>query len=175
MYKNNNWVLLNKNKSGGLGYGSKKWTIKTITEEALKYKTRSEFKKKSVGAYNSAIKFRIMDEICLHMNTKKIIHWTKELAHKEALKYDNFADFFKYSIKTYRVAYKLGYLSEITSHMKKTERKVISYWTKERCYEEALKYSTRNDFRKKSGSAYERARKTKILDEICSHMKTKFK
>jgi len=117
-YKDNKWILLNKIVGGGLGYGAKKWTKEKIKEEALKYKSRYEFKKKSVGAYNAAVKLRIMNDVCLHMNTKPITHWTKELAHEEALKYDNTTDFLKYSLKAYSAARKYGWLNEIRTHMK---------------------------------------------------------
>jgi hypothetical protein len=49
-------------------------------------------------------------------------------------------------------------------------KKTVGYWTKERCQEEALKYKTRYEFQKNSGSAYYSAQKNKLLDEICSHM-----
>lgn len=44
-------------------------------------------------------------------------------------------------------------------------------WTKNLIHAEALKYNTRSDFAKCSGSAYVAARKMRILNKICSHMK----
>ena len=44
------------------------------------------------------------------------------------------------------------------------------YWTKENVSNEALKYSKRYDFYKKSGGAYDKAQKNGWLDEVCSHM-----
>jgi len=44
------------------------------------------------------------------------------------------------------------------------------YWTEEKCYEEALKYTKRDDFQKRSSGAYAAARRLKILDKVCSHM-----
>ncbi len=116
-YKNNNWILLNKINGGGLGYGVKKWTKEKIVNEALKYNTRSEFKFGSAGAYNASLKIGVLNDVCLHMKTKVIIHWTKEKAHEEALKYDNNSDFIKNSINAYSAAKKYGWLSEIRSHM----------------------------------------------------------
>lgn len=43
-------------------------------------------------------------------------------------------------------------------------------WTKILVLNEALKYKFRSEFIRKSGSAYNRARKDGYLDEICSHM-----
>jgi hypothetical protein len=117
-YKNNNWILLNKIKGGGLGYGVKKWTKEKIKNVALKYDCRIKFKKESSGAYNAALKSGVLNEVCSHINKKTIIHWTKETAHNEALKYNNTTDFIKNSMKAYRVARKNGYFNEITSHMK---------------------------------------------------------
>ena len=51
-----------------------------------------------------------------------------------------------------------------------TKRKPNGYWTKERCHEEALKYTTMKDFRKNSKKAYWASLNMKITDDICSHM-----
>ncbi|MET2951739.1 hypothetical protein ABXV18_27035 [Vibrio owensii] len=50
------------------------------------------------------------------------------------------------------------------------ERKPNGYWTKEACHDEALKYQSRNEFKKGSGSARIAAYRKGWLDEICSHM-----
>lgn len=49
-------------------------------------------------------------------------------------------------------------------------RKPKSYWTKERCAEEALKYSSRNELAKKSSATYNFSIRRGWLDEICVHM-----
>jgi len=48
-------------------------------------------------------------------------------------------------------------------------------WTKNNIQTEALKYNTRSEFQCKSRTAYNAARRYKILDEICSHMISKIK
>lgn len=48
-------------------------------------------------------------------------------------------------------------------------------WSKELCAEEALKYTSRNDFKKGSYPIYRAALRNKWLDEICSHMNFKYK
>ena len=48
-------------------------------------------------------------------------------------------------------------------------RKPNGYWTKERCYDIALKYDTRKEFSKHV--AHKIAQKHNWLDEICYHMK----
>ena len=44
------------------------------------------------------------------------------------------------------------------------------YWTKENCQKESLKYKTRLEFQKGSGSAYQKCCKNGWLDEICKDM-----
>ncbi|WP_299581697.1 GIY-YIG nuclease family protein [uncultured Sunxiuqinia sp.] len=43
-------------------------------------------------------------------------------------------------------------------------------WTERRLHDKALMYQHRNDFKKGSPKAYDRARKLKLLDQICGHM-----
>lgn len=45
-------------------------------------------------------------------------------------------------------------------------------YTKDKCIELSLLYTTRNEFCKSQGSAYNVSRKNGWLDEICSHMKS---
>lgn len=49
-------------------------------------------------------------------------------------------------------------------------RKCNGYWSKEKCKEIAVLYSSRSEFNKKDGSAYVISRKNGWLDEICNHM-----
>jgi len=45
------------------------------------------------------------------------------------------------------------------------------YWNLERLQAEALKYQTRQEFQQKSGAAYNAARRLRVRDLICGHMK----
>ncbi len=119
-YSNNNWVILNKIKAGGIGKSDVKWTKEKCHEVALKYNTRSEFQVQDKNVYCRVQHNGWLDELCSHMT---------ELI------------------------------------------KIKGYWTKEKCFEEALKYKTRRSFSKTNGSAYNAARKNGWIDEICSHMK----
>jgi len=55
-YKNNGFNILNKNKTGSIGGIKLYWTKERCIEEVKKYKTHSEFRKGSSGAYNSSYK-----------------------------------------------------------------------------------------------------------------------
>jgi predicted GIY-YIG superfamily endonuclease len=102
----------------------------------------------------------------------KYHRWTKDECGKEALKYQNRNEFVKNNRKAYRASERYGWLDEICSHMVSPYILKINYWTKEKCTEEALKYSGRKEFQLNSKVAYNKAIKNGWLDEICSHMKT---
>lgn len=52
------------------------------------------------------------------------------------------------------------------------KKKPQGFWTKERCFKEAKKYKTRNEFKKMSRSAYSKAHAEGWINHICSHMKS---
>jgi len=149
----------------------KYWTFEKCKEEALKYEYRTKFYEKSKTAYQSARKNNWLNEICSHMKQKikPKGYWTKEKCQAEALKYNLKKDFQKSNNGAYQSARKNNWLNEICSHMLEI-KKPKGYWTKEKCQEEALKYTTKNDFRNGSISAYNSSVINDWKDEICSHM-----
>jgi len=91
-YKNNNWTILNKVKTGGVGSCDVKWTKDTCRTEASKYNNASQFNKKSSGAYCSSVKHGWLDEF--FPMTSKNGYWNdKKLCKKEATKYKSRSDF----------------------------------------------------------------------------------
>jgi predicted GIY-YIG superfamily endonuclease len=52
----------------------------------------------------------------------------------------------------------------------KHHREERGFWTKENCYNEALKYNNRTDLQNNASGCYAAALKNGWLDEICSHM-----
>ena len=151
-----------------------KWTLETCKEEALKYSTRREFKKVCGSAYETARIKGWLDEICKHMTTnpyKPRGYWTLETCKEEALKYSSRSEFAERCYNGCKKARKEGWLDEICGHME-LGCKPRGYWTLETCKEEALKYSSTNEFAKRCSSAYNKARIKGWLDEICKHMTT---
>jgi len=146
------------------------WTKEKCHEEALKYNTRKEFSQYSKTAARLSIKNGWNDEICSHMIRlrPKAIHWTKETCHIEALKYTSRSEFCTNSHGAYNWGLRKGILDEICAHMIPI-KKPSGYWTKERCYEVALKYKTKNEFIINEKSAYWAAREYGWYDEINSH------
>jgi predicted GIY-YIG superfamily endonuclease len=148
------------------------WNIKeNCLQESLKYKNRGEFQKGSSGAYISSLRNGWLDDVCSHMIEiiKPKGYWTKKNCKKEALKYTTRNEFQKESRSAYLKSLRNGWLDDICKHMIEI-LKPKGYWTKENCKKEALKYTTRNEFRKGSSGAYISSRKNGWLDEVCSHM-----
>jgi predicted GIY-YIG superfamily endonuclease len=146
-------------------------TKEICQEEALKYKYKKDFLLYSSKAYSYAKKHGWFNDICKHMvrPPSKKLKWTKEKCIEGAKLYNTKIDFQKNSKGAYLSAFRNGWISECYEHMIEV-RKPNGYWTKERCQEEALKYKTITEFRKNSGSAYEKSLEKKWNIEICSHM-----
>jgi predicted GIY-YIG superfamily endonuclease len=96
------------------------WTKENCKEESLKYKTRLEFKKGSVSAYNSSRRNGWLDEVCSHIMEviKPSGHWNiKENCQKESLKYKIRSEFQKGSSAAYNSSWKNGWLDEVCKDM----------------------------------------------------------
>lgn len=148
-----------------------KWTKGRCAEEAKKYPSRRKFQKGCQSAYQKAYKMDWLDEICKHMEApiKPSGYWTKARCAKEAKKHKTRFAFQKANPTAYHKAIRKGWLEEICAHMV-VIKKARTYWTKEKCHAEALKYKTRKEFSKGCCSAYNKAAVYEWLDEICSHM-----
>jgi hypothetical protein len=92
---------------------------KEIKNEALKYKTRNEFKIKGNRLWQKARKKNIINDVCSHMGLqiKPANYWNKETIKKEALKYNRKIDFLNSESGAYQKAYSLGIMNEVCSHM----------------------------------------------------------
>lgn len=147
------------------------WNRENCATEALKYKSKVEFIRNSMSAYNSAIKNGWLEEICVHMirPEQHNKYWTKEKCLGIALKYKSRIEFQKSNNCAYAIASKYGWLRDITKHMVRPKN-VKKFWFEENCRTEALKYNTRKDFNEYSKGAYLAAIKYDIIDDICSHM-----
>ncbi len=101
---------------GSLGKG---YTDDELQKEALKYETRTEFKKNSGGHYSAAWDKKILNEICQHMIPPK--KWTKDLIFSESKKYMFRSDFKRNNMSAYKGAVKLKILDEVCNHMYRCE------------------------------------------------------
>jgi hypothetical protein len=153
-----------------------KWTLELIKEEALKYKTRSEFRKNSNASYSAAARHGVLELVCGHM--KRLIRqdWKFEELAQEAKKYKTRWEFQQHGSKAYKAAFKRGILGQICEHMPNQSELVSKEnnpsfkWTHEMLVNEALKYDNRIEFAKNSAGAYRTALSRDVLEEICEHM-----
>ena len=94
------------------------WTKEHCQEEALKYKTRNEFKNNS-SAYEISLRNNWLNDVCSHLRGYKSKgYWTKEHCQEESLKYNTRLDFQLGSRWPYRIALKNDWMNDICSHMK---------------------------------------------------------
>jgi hypothetical protein len=147
------------------------WTYEKCKKEALKYKTRAEFKRNSGGAYYRSNNNNWLDRLCMHMIElrKPKNYWTKEQCKKEALKYTTRIAFNKNSPSAYNTAIKNIWIDTICSHMI-LQIKPKRYWTYKKCKETAIAYTTKRDFKKDFPGVYSKAAQHNWLKDICQHM-----
>lgn len=93
-----------------------KYTDEYIKQEALKYKTRSEFKCKDELLYNTAWNRDLLNEVCSHMEYKHT-KWNFQKLQEEALKYKTRSEFSIKDGKAYTAARRKNYLNTICTHM----------------------------------------------------------
>ena len=147
------------------------WTKERCYEEALKYSHRKEFQRGSGSAYSAAIRHGWLDDICEHMKltTMPRGYWTKQRCFEEARKYDSQKEFQEKAGGAFTALKRNGCLKEACAHME-ADKHMPGYWTKEKCREEAKKYSTKSAFRKGCQGAYSAAWTNAWIDDICEHM-----
>ena len=167
-YEQQGYTMLNriatgkgKGSLGGISHG--KWNRKTCKEEALKYKSVSEFEKNSSGAYAAALRNGWLKDYSWFVVLKR--KWSKDTCLKESKKYKTRGDFSKGCIGAYNKALKEGWLDEFT-WLCSRQTKPAGYWNNyEHCYEEAKKYKNRRAFLKGCSGAYTKALKNGWLDD----------
>lgn len=148
----------------------------------MKYRTKTEFSKGNSSAFGVAWKNGWLDSYTWFVSPKKPDgYWTEERTRKEALKYNSVGEFAKKSQSAYVTAQTNGWFDSYT--WLERHRMPTGYWTEERTRLEAMKYGTKNEFKKGSNSAYGVALKNGWIDtydwfnvgSINSHNYTRFK
>ncbi len=117
------------------------WTKEKILEDAAKYVKASDWRKNSKGAYVTALKLGIVEEVTNHMAKRKPDgYWTKERILEDAKRFSHAAEWKKHSCTAYTYSfYTEGLYEEATSHMERMSTLGIKKpkteengWTKER-------------------------------------------
>lgn len=164
-YKRNGWKTLNKTKTGSIG-STRKWTKEKCIIESKKYNNRTDFRKKSSGAWEAAKRYGWLNYIysnILHSKIKRN-YWTKERCKEEFLKHKTKGEIKINSNTAYCTAHKNNWLDELSVHM--VGRKKNGFWTKEVCINEAKKYKIYSEFILKSKTTYVVASRNGWLNDI---------
>ena len=102
------------------------------------------------------------------------LKWYLNNILQEALKYSSRGEFEQNSRGTYNAAKRSKLLGIVCKHMVKVDQSGKNNqhfkWTTEILTKEALKYSSRSDFKHGSSGAYYSAIKRNVLGKICKHM-----
>jgi predicted GIY-YIG superfamily endonuclease len=163
------WPELSRHMARAVDHG--KWTLDSVSKEALKYATRKSFAKSSPGAYGRAGKKGWLDVVCRHMErqVRPANYWTIDIVGAEARKCETRKEFQEASGYAYQKAFRQGWLDIVCAHMKRQVRPA-NHWTYEVVAAEARKFSSRKEFKEASGYAYQKARHQGWLNHVCGHM-----
>ena len=149
-----------------------KWNKKKVLKDAKKYKSRSEWKKKSPSAYRFAKKHGFFEQAVMHMKKPLKGKWTEENIIKSAKKYKTIKEWMKNEPGAYAAAQKKKLLSKATKHMKRLWK---IKWNENSINTKAKKFKYRSEFKEAFPSAYAAARRLGILKKVTKHMKKKYK
>lgn len=172
-----NNINLTGENVGSVGSLIKKWTKKAVLHEAEKYKTPTEFFTKSAGAYDAALKYKMMNKETFpwfYSNRMPPQWWNlKEHVFEESKKYKTWNEFFLKSSSAHFSARKHKWENEMTWLLR--DQVPQGYWqNEENVLEESKKYSTRTDFFKGCHAAYDYATKHNLWEKM-PWIKTKVK
>jgi hypothetical protein len=156
-----------ESKSKPAGY----WTQERCQDEAVKFGDRREWRSNSNVSYTIAYKNGWLEDSSYHMQRliKPRGYWTIDLCKHEALRFNTISEWQRGSGASYDAALRKGWKDDCCSHME-SPHNPKGYWTLERCKEDALRFNSRKEWRRKSGAGYSAAYKKAWLEECCAHM-----
>jgi len=143
-----------------------KWTKEAVLADALKYDTKTEWRKNS-RAYAMAHRNGWLEEATKHMQILWSQKWTKEAVLQDSLKHKSRTEWETKSSGAWAAARRNGWYDEATSHMPM----LIENWSKEAVIADAKNYQTRGEWFANSKS-YSIARLNGWVDEASAHMIT---
>lgn len=121
------WYCLNTMPGGSLGGTHFKWTEEKLFVEAKKYQTRTEFNRKSSGAYSAAWKLGLLDKVCKHMDRRKdfldMIRHNKSKCMEVAKEYKNLTELQRADYSLWKVVKDNGWEEEFFPNKKSWNRR----------------------------------------------------
>lgn len=156
-----------------------RYTYEICFELAKECTHRADFEHKYAQAYKIAKDNDWLKDYDWFRNGR-YVRWedmkkhTYETCYNEAKKYTTMLDFYNLEKSSYVVAYREGWIKDY--YWLERDRKERGYWNNyENCYNEALKYKTRIEFRYKSSRAYYSSLNHKWIDDFTWLKRTKNK
>jgi hypothetical protein len=143
-------------------------------ESAKQFKTIKEWSSTHYGAWENAKKYGWFDECTAHMTSLKVtsLFWRdKQNCLDSARQFSTIKEWSKTNYGAWENAKKYGWFDECIAHMEKNYI-ATSFWTKEKCIEEALKHKTRNEWLLACFRSHKAAGKNDWMDECTAHMIT---
>lgn len=150
--------------------------IDSLKAIALKFSTRSAFRRKAWSAYTQALKMGVLDEVCQHMpqNARKLARkFTLRELEEIASRYHSRTAFLTLDRLAYEYARKHNLLQQICKNMTKAITHPELHPQDENIDAlrlRAAKFKSRTSFKTMDPKAFICAKKMKWLDEICKHM-----
>ena len=159
-------------KQHGNGY----WNEDNCRNEALKYKTRTQFYKGSPGAYYSAKRNGWLNNYDWFVDgnveaSKQRIKWNYESCYALAKTCSKKSEMRSKNGRAFKVARDNGWLSDYTWFMSDYDvrhqpKPMRVKWTYEKCREIAQKYDTMSKFHKENGSVYKISKRHGWIDDF---------
>lgn len=162
-YRNSGWIILNRAKTGSIGLLARnKWTKQACYNEALKYKTKTEFYTNSGAAYDCARRHGWLKGYTWFIEKQKPNGFWKDYdnCYNAARECNSMTEFVESYSAAYVNAKKNGWLKDYNWFRAPLR---IKKWTYDVCYERAKAYKRLSDFRKYDLPAYDAAKRHEWL------------
>lgn len=130
------------------------WNYENCFNEAKKYKTKMEFRKGCLAAYDAAFRKNYLKDYTWFVTGRGPRKFTYDICYQEALKYKRKVDFFNGSKRAYCAARNNGWLKDYTWLKKEVKPRMFDYDT---CYNIAMSYSSKKEFANGCTGAYNAA------------------
>ena len=150
----------------------KEWTYDNCKDEAHNFSCLNEWLKNSSSSYLAARKNKWHTRIAQELEWKQLNKWTYENCKSEATKFCSLVDWAKKSPSSYSAARTNKWQRKIARELGWKSRKVfdLSYWSYDRCREEASNFSSVLEWKKKSLKSYRAALKNKWHKQIVQEL-----
>ena len=144
--------------------------------EAMKYRTKADFRAGSPAAYRAVVEADLIDHVCAHMGktakpASSAVFWTFQEVKDTAMRYQTLRAFRKGPHRrAYLAAKRNGWLTDVCAHMLTLETVANPWDDIERCRSESCKFTNKKAFKELSPEAFKASVRNGWLDEVCAHM-----